>query len=62
MMLKQLLSILVCPSCKAELEYHPQQSELWCRAESIAFSIKDEIPVMLIDQARKLTAEELQIK
>ena len=44
---KKLLAILVCPICKSNLEYHPQQQELICRADSLAFPIRDDIPVMI---------------
>ena len=59
MISEQLLSILACPSCKGSLEYHPERLELWCWTEKLAFIIKDEIPVMLVDQARTLSTEEL---
>ena len=55
---KKLLSILVCPLCKAELEYKRDQQELICYPDSLAFPIRDDIPVMLEDEARKLSPEE----
>ncbi|OGI40085.1 MAG: tetraacyldisaccharide 4'-kinase [Candidatus Muproteobacteria bacterium RBG_16_62_13] len=56
---KKLLDILVCPVCKGPLHYDKAKSELICRADRLAYPIRDDIPVMLEDEARKLTAEEL---
>ncbi|MDQ2077189.1 Trm112 family protein [Marinimicrobium sp. ABcell2] len=55
---KKLLSILVCPVTKGELEYHPDQQELVCWASGLAYPIRDGIPVMLESEARQLTLEE----
>lgn len=49
---KQLLDILACPQCKGNLEL--SDSELICNECKLAYAIKDDIPVMLIDEARKL--------
>tara|TARA_B100000686_G_scaffold329248_1_gene390199 strand:- start:8604 stop:8783 length:180 start_codon:yes stop_codon:yes gene_type:complete len=54
----KLLDILVCPLCKGPLLYRKHDSELICKIDRIAFSIKDDIPIMLEDEARKLPAEE----
>ncbi len=56
---KKLLGILVCPVCKGPLIYEKAQKELICRADRLAYPIRDDIPVMLEDEARQLTAEEL---
>ena len=56
----RLLDILVCPVCKGPLEYRKAQSELVCKACRLAYAIKDDIPVMLEDEARALTADEAQ--
>lgn len=56
---KQLLSILVCPVSKAPLEYDRENAELVCRVSGLAYPIRDDIPVMLESEARKLGAEEL---
>lgn len=56
---KKLLDILVCPACKGPLMYDKKKSELVCRVDRLAYPIRDDIPVMLEDEARKLTAEEL---
>jgi len=55
---KKLLAILVCPVCQGALEYHAEQQELVCKADRLAFPIRDDIPVMLENEARTLTLEE----
>ena len=54
----KLLEILVCPLCKGPLVYHKEQQELICKLDRLAYPIRDDIPVMLEDEARKLPAEE----
>ena len=54
----KLLSILACPVCKGQLDYQKERDELWCRADGLAFPVKDDIPVMLENQARTLSADE----
>lgn len=54
----RLLEILVCPVCKGPLDYRKPQAELVCKACRLAFPIKDDIPVMLEDEARQLAPEE----
>ena len=54
----KLLEILVCPVSKAPLEYLPEQQELICRASGLAYPVRDDIPVMLENEARQLTPEE----
>ena len=55
---KKLLDILVCPVCKVALVYEKQAQELICSADRLAFPIRDDIPVMLEEEARQLAAEE----
>lgn len=55
----KLLEILVCPLCKSPLVYQKSAQELICKADRLAFKIIDDIPVMLADEARKLSAEEV---
>ena len=55
----RLLDILVCPICKANLEYRKTDAELVCKPCKLAFPIRDDIPVMLADQARQLGPEEV---
>lgn len=54
----KLLDILVCPICKGPLVYRKVEQELICKPDRLAFPIKDGIPVMLEDEARKLSPEE----
>ncbi|MBF0219363.1 MAG: tetraacyldisaccharide 4'-kinase [Gammaproteobacteria bacterium] len=55
----KLLEILACPLCKGPLQYHKETAELVCRADRLAFPIRDDIPVMLEEEARPLTDDEL---
>lgn len=54
----RLLEILVCPLCKGPLVYRREAAELVCKADRLAFPIKDGIPVMLEDDARRLDPAE----
>lgn len=55
----RLLDILVCPVTKAPLTWDARKQELLCKASRLAYPVRDGIPVMLEDQARPLTDEEL---
>ncbi len=55
---KRLLDILVCPICKGELIYRRDAQELVCRFDRLAYPIRDEIPVMLESEARRLSLDE----
>jgi uncharacterized protein YbaR (Trm112 family) len=50
----KLLEILVCPITKTTLEYDPERQELISHAAKLAFPIRDGIPIMLEEEARKL--------
>ena len=50
----RLLDILVCPICKGPLRHDRQAEELICKADGLAFPIRDGIPVMLEGEARRL--------
>ena len=52
----RLLDLLVCPLCKGRLQINPAHTELICRADMLAFPVRDGIPVMLEAEARVLTA------
>lgn len=54
----KLMGILVCPVCKGELIYDKNASELICRVDRLAFPVRDDIPVMLSEEARSLSEEE----
>lgn len=53
----KLLEILVCPVCKGPLEHRRQEQELVCKPCKLAFPIRDDIPIMLTDEARTLPPE-----
>jgi len=55
---KKLLDILACPLCKGSLVYDKEHQELICKADRLAYPIRDDIPVMLEEEARQLPAEE----
>ena len=50
----RLLEILVCPVTRAELTYDPVRQELISRAARLAYPIRDGVPIMLPEEARKL--------
>jgi len=54
----RLLDILVCPVCKANLEYRKAESELVCKPCKLAFPVRDDIPIMLEEEARQLKVDE----
>ena len=60
MIYKQLLDILVCPCCKGKLVYQKDKQELICKVDRLAFPIRDDIPIMLENEARKLTMDEVE--
>lgn len=55
---KALLTILACPSCKSGVKYNKAKQELVCAGCRLAYPIRDDIPVMLVEQARELAADE----
>lgn len=55
----RLLDILVCPVCKAELDYRKEARELVCKPCRLAYPIRDDIPVMLEDEARRVDDAEV---
>lgn len=57
---KKLLEILVCPVTKGPLIYDKQRQELISTSARLAYPIRDDIPVMLENEARALTDEELE--
>ena len=54
----KLLDILACPLCKGPLTWHPDVQQLVCRAERLAYPVRDGIPVMLQDEARRLAPDD----
>lgn len=51
---KELLKLLACPQCKGEVRYEESASRLACDACRLAFPVRDDIPVMLMDEAESL--------
>ncbi len=54
---KELLEIIVCPKCKGDLEYEPEKERLLCRNCSVYYPIREDIPILLIEEAVSLEAE-----
>lgn len=52
---QELLDILACPKCKGELQLTDKQDGLICNACKLVYPIREDIPVMLIDEAKPLT-------
>jgi uncharacterized protein YbaR (Trm112 family) len=48
-----LLEIIVCPSCRGDLRVDDDASELVCTSCGLAYPVRDDIPVLLVDEARK---------
>lgn len=57
---RKLLEILVCPVCKGRLVHRKKDEELVCRADRLAFPVRDGIPVMLEEEARELGVDEVE--
>lgn len=55
----KLLEILVCPQTKGKLIYDRERQELISPMAQCAYAIKEGIPIMLVDEARKLTEDEI---
>jgi uncharacterized protein len=55
MLSKELLDILVCPACKGDLDYDGANATLTCPACRLRYRIEDDIPIMLVEEAEKLT-------
>jgi uncharacterized protein YbaR (Trm112 family) len=55
---RKLLDIIACPVCKGPLVYRRDAQELVCKADRLAYPVRNDIPVMLVDEARKLAADE----
>ena len=56
---KRLLNILVCPLCKSQLHLDIDKHELICKADRLAYPIRDDVPVMLVEEARSLNTDEV---
>jgi uncharacterized protein YbaR (Trm112 family) len=49
---QDLLEILACPKCHGELEYRAKEDRLLCAKCRLAYAVKDDVPVMLVDEAK----------
>jgi uncharacterized protein YbaR (Trm112 family) len=58
MISKELLDIIACPKCKGPVEFTEKEDGLVCNACNLLYEIRDDIPIMLIDEAKKLDQEE----
>jgi len=54
----RLLEILACPICKGTLKYQRDAQVLVCRLDRLAYPIRDDVPVMLEEEARQLPADD----
>jgi uncharacterized protein YbaR (Trm112 family) len=54
----KLLDILACPLCKGPLTWHRDAQQLVCRVDRLAFPVRDGIPVMLEEEARRLSGDD----
>lgn len=52
---KQLLEILACPLCKGDLHYDHDNNCLICKQDKLSYPIRDDIPIMLLDEAKPWT-------
>jgi uncharacterized protein YbaR (Trm112 family) len=53
----KLMEILACPVCKGKLDYKKEQQELVCNFDRLAYPINKDIPVLLENEARRVTEE-----
>lgn len=53
---KELLDILICPSCRGDIEYRQEQEVIVCLKCGLRYPVRDGIPVMLIDEAERPSA------
>jgi uncharacterized protein YbaR (Trm112 family) len=55
---EKLLEILACPKCKGDLEYRTEPEEiLICHSCNLAYEVRDDIPIMLVDEAKPFEKE-----
>ncbi|MDH5395523.1 MAG: Trm112 family protein [Gammaproteobacteria bacterium] len=58
---KKLLDILACPICKGPLIYKKDKNELICKIDRLAYPVRDDIPVMLENEAREMSLDEIEL-
>jgi len=54
---RELLEIIVCPKCKGELIYEEDKERLVCKNCSVYYPIREDIPILLIEEAQKLETQ-----
>ena len=54
----RLLEIMACPVCRGTLKYHRESQVLVCRLDRLAYPIRDDVPIMLEEEARQLAADD----
>jgi uncharacterized protein YbaR (Trm112 family) len=54
MVSKELLEILACPKCKGQVHLNDKEDGLICESCRLMYEIRDDIPIMLIDEAKSL--------
>jgi uncharacterized protein len=50
---KELLEILICPNCRGDVEYRPEEEVIVCTKCRFRYPVRDDIPVMLIEEAER---------
>lgn len=55
----RLLEIVACPVCNGKLYFNKETQELVCKADGLAYAVRDGIPVLLEVEARSLSADEI---
>jgi len=55
----KLMEILACPVCKGKLDYDKNQQELICKFDKLAYAIDKDIPVLLENEARKISIDDV---
>lgn len=58
MIKQELLDIIACPKCKGEVELNKESNGLICRTCKLVYEIRDDIPIMLIDEAKPLDQDQ----
>ena len=51
---EKLLEVLACPKCKGDVRYDRENDRIICEKCSLAYRVEDDIPVMLIEEAKKI--------
>ena len=59
-MKEELIDLLICPQSKQPLIYVERAQELWCKASELAYPIREEIPILLVEESRQLSSPEIQ--